>query len=85
MSFDLLDETSRLYRYVRHLDRHGTKLRHKASARQPVELVLSEGAPSGADLSAPYPCHSRWDADLHRLDSGGVAGILSTASPEGHS
>jgi hypothetical protein len=36
MSFDLPDETSRLYRYVRHLDRHVTKLRHKAVSRQPV-------------------------------------------------
>jgi hypothetical protein len=36
MSFDLPDETSRLYGYVRHLDRHATKLRHKVSSRQPV-------------------------------------------------
>ena len=36
MSIDLPDETSRLYRYVRHLDRHVTKLRHKAVSRQPV-------------------------------------------------
>ena len=36
MSFDLPDETSRVYRYVRQLDRHVTKLRHKAASRQPV-------------------------------------------------
>lgn len=36
MSFDLPDETSRLDRDVRPLDRHVTKWRHKASARQPV-------------------------------------------------
>lgn len=36
MSFDLPDETSALYRYVRQLDRRVTKLRHKASSRQHV-------------------------------------------------
>lgn len=36
MSFDLPDETSRVYRYIRQLDRHVTKLRHKAASRQLV-------------------------------------------------
>ena len=36
MSSDLPDETSRLYRYVKQLDRRITTLRHKASSRQPV-------------------------------------------------
>lgn len=36
MNFDLPDETSTLYRYVRRLDRRLTKLRHKAVARQPA-------------------------------------------------
>lgn len=36
MDFDLPDETSRLYRYVRQLDRRLTKLRHRRVSRQPV-------------------------------------------------
>ena len=36
MSFDLPDETSTLYRYIRQLDRRLTKLRHTASSRQSV-------------------------------------------------
>lgn len=36
MSFDLPDEASRAYRYVRLLDRHVTKPRHKAASRQSV-------------------------------------------------
>ena len=39
MSEDLPDESSRLYRYVRQLDRRVTTLRHKASSRQPVLSV----------------------------------------------
>ena len=34
--FNLPDEASRVYRYVRLLDRHGTKLHHKAAFRQPL-------------------------------------------------
>lgn len=40
MSFDLPDETSRLYRYVRRLDRRVTKLRHKAASRRPATSVM---------------------------------------------
>ncbi|HQY57936.1 MAG: TAXI family TRAP transporter solute-binding subunit [Nitrospira sp.] len=36
MSFDLPDETSTLYRYVRRFDRWLTKLRHTATSRQPM-------------------------------------------------
>lgn len=36
MSFDLPDETSRLYSFVRRLDRRVTKLRQKAASRQPA-------------------------------------------------
>ena len=36
MSFDLPEESSSLYRYVRQLDRHVTRLRHKAVSRQSV-------------------------------------------------